>query len=80
MGSKRDKKPKPRDAVVLTEVPPGLLDDLPRADQQAISEAVGKPTALNEYDDDGRAELQFTDDRGVIHFIYVKPDFIRPSK
>jgi hypothetical protein len=80
MASNLDKKPKPGDAVVLTEVPPGLLDDLPRADQQAISEAVGKPIALNEYDDNGRAELQFTDNRGVIHFIYVEPDFIRPAK
>jgi hypothetical protein len=80
MADNRRNKPKPGDAVVLTEIPPGLLDDLPKADQVAISEAVGRPIALNEYDDDGRAELQFTDGRGVIHFIYVKPDFIRAAK
>jgi hypothetical protein len=72
-----DKKPKPRDKVVLTEVPPGLLADLPIEDQQAISEIVGKPILLNEYDEDGRAELEFTDSSGVIHFIYVNPSFIR---
>jgi len=80
MADNRGKKPKPGDTVVLTEVPRGLLDDLPQADKQAVSEAVGKPIALNGYDDDGRAELQFTDDSGVIHFIYVKPDFIRATK
>jgi hypothetical protein len=80
MADNRGKKPKPGDTVVLTEVPHGLLDHLPQADKQAISEAVGKLIALNGYDDDGRAELQFTDDSGVIHFIYVKPDVIRAAK
>jgi len=76
----REKRTKPGDAVVLTEVPPGLLDNLPEEDQRAISEAVGKPIALNGYDDDGRAELQFTDQGGIVHFIWVKPDFIRAAK
>jgi len=80
MADNRATKPKPGDTVVLTEIPHGLVDDLPQADQQAVSEVVGKPIALNGYDDDGRAELQFTDDNGVIHFIYVKPDFIRAAK
>jgi hypothetical protein len=74
-----DKKPNPRDKVVLTEVPPGLLNDLPIEDQQAISEIVGKPILLNDYDDDGRAELEFRDSSGVIHFIYVNPSFIRAA-
>jgi hypothetical protein len=63
--------------VTLTEVPSGLLDNLPMEDRRAISEVVGKPIVLNEYDEDGRAELQFKDNQGVIHFIYVSPDFIR---
>jgi hypothetical protein len=73
----RDKKPKPGDMVVLTEVPPGFLDDLPIEDQQAISEVVGKPIRLNDYDEDGRAELEFTDRDGNGHFIWVSPKFIR---
>jgi hypothetical protein len=70
-------KPKPGDRVVLTEVPPGLLDDLPIEDQQAISEVVGKPIQLNEYDEDGRAELEFVASDGNTHFIWMKPKFIR---
>jgi hypothetical protein len=70
-------KPNPGDTVVLTQVPPGLLDGLPLEDQQGIREVVGKPLLLSEYDDAGRAELEFKDRNGVIHFIYVDPAFIR---
>jgi hypothetical protein len=62
--------------VVLKALPPGFLDDLPVEDQEAISTAVGKPITLNGYEDDGRAELEFTDTEGVIHIIYVDPKFI----
>ena len=77
MKDSEDGKPKPGDSVVLMEVPPGMLDDLPVDDQQAIFEVVGKPIRLNEYDDAGRAELEFKDRKGEIHFIYVSPGFIR---
>jgi len=70
-------EPKPGELVVLIEVPRGFLDDLPQEDQQAINEIVGKPIALNEYDDAGRAELEFRDRNGNIHFIFVDPKFIR---
>jgi hypothetical protein len=73
-------KPRPGDTVVLTKLPPGFLDDLPPEDQRAISEAVGKPVLLNEYDSEGRAELQFADQGGMIHFVYVDPSLIRASK
>jgi hypothetical protein len=73
----RDKRPEPGQLVVLTKLPPRFLDDLPKEDQQAISHIVGKPIRLNEYDEDGRAELEFTDSNGVIHSIWVDPDFIR---
>ena len=43
---------------------------------QLIAKAVGKPITLNGYEDDGRAELEFTDTEGVIHTIYVDPKFI----
>jgi hypothetical protein len=71
------RKPVPGDIVVLKEVPRGLLNGLPIADQRAISEIVGRPVRLNEYDSEGRAELEFTDREGVIRFIYVSPDAIR---
>jgi len=55
------------------------LDDLPAERQQAITEIVGKPIALNRYDEDGRAELEFRDRSGNFHFVYVRPDFIRKA-
>ena len=61
---------------MLIKIPPGLLEGLPTEDQEAIAAVVGKPIRLSEYDDDGRAELEFTDRNGVIHSIFVKPDFI----
>jgi len=69
-------KPRPGDTVLLEIVPPGMLDGLPAEDRRAINEAVGKPIKLNEYDDAGRAELEFKDRDGVTHFIYVRPEFI----
>jgi hypothetical protein len=72
-------KPKPGDRAILTAVPPGLLDDLPLEDQQAITEIVGKPVALRAYDEDGRAELEFRDRNGNFHVVYVKPDFIKKA-
>jgi hypothetical protein len=66
--------------VILRALPPGFLDDLPAEDQRAISEMVGKPVMLNEYDADGRAELEFADSEDVIHFIYVDPKFIETAQ
>jgi hypothetical protein len=72
-----DRKPQPGDTVVLPQMPPRLLDGLPPEDQEAISAAIGKPVVLTEYDEDGLAELEFTDAQGVIHYIYVDPTAIR---
>ena len=73
---KHSKKPIDRDTAVLKELPPGFIDDLPAEDQAAIAAIVGKPISLLGYDEDGRAELEFTDKEGIIHFIYVHPRFI----
>ena len=70
------RKPKPGQKTILRALPPGFIDDLPQEDQRAISAVVGKPIALNKYERDGRAELEFTDKEGVIHLIYVDPEFI----
>jgi len=48
-------------------------------DQQAIREIVGKPVLLTEYDDAGRAELEFNDSDGQTHFIFVAADFIKAA-
>lgn len=67
---------KPGQKVVLKALPNGFLDDLPTEDKQALLDAVGKPILLKDYDSSGRAELEFTDQHGVIHFIYVEPTFL----
>jgi hypothetical protein len=72
-------RPEPGTTVVLVSVPPGLLNGLPQRDQRAISAIVGQPVRLVDYDDVGRAELEFTDRKGVIHYIYVQPEFISPA-
>jgi hypothetical protein len=79
MGSQQD-RPKPGTRVVLKSVPPGFLDDLPESDQRAIAAIVGKPVRLLEYDEMDRAELEFTDESGDLHFIYVTPEFIRHAE
>jgi hypothetical protein len=72
-------KPNPGDMVVLAAIPDGFLDDLPDEDQQAIKDIMGKPVLLNEYDDAGRAELEFKDRDGQVHFIFVAADFIKAA-
>jgi len=79
MTSAENIRPKPGDAVVLTDVPPGLLDGLPIEDQQAITQLVGKPILLTGYDEDGTAELEIRDDGADFRFIYVSPEFIRKA-
>jgi hypothetical protein len=73
----QDDRPAPGTRVVLKGLPRGFLDNLPARDKRAITAVVGKPLTLVEYDDVGRAELEFTDPRGDIHYIHVKPEFIR---
>jgi hypothetical protein len=72
-----DEKPKPGEQVILTQLPLGLAEGLPIEDQRAIYAAVGKRALLNGYDDSGKAELEFRDKNGVIHYIYVSPDVIK---
>jgi hypothetical protein len=77
MSDTPEKTFKPGDAVILLALPPGFIGDMDIEDREACSEAVGSPVIFNEYDDIGRAELQFTSRDGHIHFIYVEPKFIK---
>jgi putative acetyltransferase len=74
------RRPEVGENVVLVAVPPGLLDDLPEEDQRAIVAIVGKPVALIDWDEDGRAELHFDDpfEPRTTHSIWVAPEFIAP--
>lgn len=53
-------KPGAGQKVVLVSLPDRFLDDLPQADREAISAIIGAPVSLVGYDEDGRAELEFT--------------------
>jgi hypothetical protein len=70
------RKLKPGQMVVLRALPDGFIDDLPQEDQRAVSAVIGQRILLNGYDADGRAELEFRDTQGIIHFIYVDPKFL----
>jgi hypothetical protein len=65
-----------RESVTLNGLPPGFVDDLPKEDQLALSAQVGKRVALNGYDEDDRAELEFRDSAGLFHTIWVDPKFM----
>jgi hypothetical protein len=75
----RKSQPKPGTKVVLAKLPPGLLDGLPEEDQRAISGIVGIPIKLSGYDD-GRLVLEFVEDSGAIHSIYVDPQYVNTTK
>ena len=71
-----ERKPKPGDKVILNGLPPNWLDSLPKSDQRAIAKVIGTEVLLLDYDEDGRVELEFTDEAGIIHAIYLDPKYI----
>jgi hypothetical protein len=71
-------KPRVGEKVVLKALPAGFLTDLPRSDKTAISKMIGRRVRLVAYEADGRAELEFTDSKGHLHYLYVNARFIAP--
>jgi hypothetical protein len=69
---------RPGQKAILTALPTGFLDDLPEEDQRAISAVVGTPIRLLGFDDVGRAELEFQEQNGTFHTIFVDRKFIQP--
>jgi hypothetical protein len=68
----------PGHSVVLTSLPPGLLSGLPREDQDAIQAIIGQRVTLVGFMH-GQAELEFFDEDGDGHTIWVAPSFIRAA-
>ena len=71
--------------VILLGLPSGFLDDLPDEDVRAISAMIGRAVTLVEYDDVGRAQLDFVDpitpEGGLnTHTIWVAPEFLGPLR
>lgn len=66
--------------VQLLQIPPGLLEDLPLEDQEAITRAATKPLLVSELMVDFKEddiELQFIAENGTIHFIYVAGKYLQ---
>jgi len=67
------------DAVILMALPQGFIDDMDLEDRQALSEVIGSQAVFKEFDEIGRAKLQFTSRDGHLHFIWVEREFIRAA-
>ena len=68
------------DSVILLNAPDELLFDLPSQDQAAIKPQVGKVMSVQGFDEYGHVELEFKLGEEMIHFIWVKPLFLRKIK
>ena len=62
--------------VIVERLPEGFLDDLPKSDKRAISSIVGKAVLLVGIEQ-SRVELQFHDDRGDPHSIFLDSQFVK---
>jgi hypothetical protein len=69
--------PNPGDLVILMSVPPSLYNGLPEDERSAIRN-VGKPVTFAGLSY-GQAEIEFTDNRGDDHTIWVDVSRIRPA-
>lgn len=67
------------DSVILLNAPDELLSDLPFEDQVAIKAQVGKAMPVQSFDEHGNVELEFKSDDEMIHYIWVKPLYLRKS-
>lgn len=59
--------------MILQSVPDDLLVGLPEEDQAAIRAAVGRSVTVVGYDEAGRPEIEFADETGAVHTIWLEP-------
>ena len=67
----------PGDLVILKHAPASLLRGLPDEDQIAIRAVIGKPVIFAGFTY-GQAEIEFKDDEGDTHTIWVETNMITP--
>ena len=58
--------------VIFEKATEDLLRDLPAEDQLAIRTQVGKVLEVKGFNDQGNPELEFVDQAGVLHSIWVE--------
>jgi hypothetical protein len=59
------------DVVTICSVPDSLLAALPEEDRAAMRACVGKRFSIEAVDADGNTEIEFTDDHGCPHTIWI---------
>ena len=60
------------DVVVITQIPPTLIAGVPREDQEAILQCVGKSLLIAGFNDLGEAEFEFFDSSNNAHTIWLR--------
>lgn len=61
------------DSVKVIDIPAWLPQGLPEEDQIAICSQIGKTLIIQGFNGDGDAELEFVNNNGHIHTIWIKP-------
>jgi hypothetical protein len=59
------------DTVLVQRIPEELLKDLPAEDQDAINGCLGQFLTIVSFDSYGHAEIEFTDQQGNFHTIWI---------
>jgi hypothetical protein len=62
------------DHVKIIEIPERLTAGLPEEDKVAINSQVGKVLIVQGFEKDGSVELEFIDDAGHYHTIWIDPN------
>lgn len=65
------------DVVLLVKVPDSLLSGLPVEDQDAIRSQIGKVLKVDAFDNYGNAEVEFVDNNGDLHTIWVNSTYLK---
>lgn len=65
------------DTVILIGLPPFLLNDLPDEDLRAIEGQIGRTHEVIGFNEIGWIELEFSDDDGTHHTIWVEGAHLR---
>ena len=62
------------DIVRIERIPEELLRGLPDEDQEAIKGCLGQHLTISGFDSYGNSEIEFIDEKGNTHTIWVRTD------
>lgn len=77
MGLKRDlldvsgKVLRRGDVVTVESIPESLVRGLPQSDQRAINDCLGRSFKISGFNDQGEAEIEFTEAEDEFHTIWI---------